>query len=249
MFLRRLALIFAFLACLPRAEAAPCPGGDRACLLNQLNESISAIGETAWRDKALREYAKTLAFDGRMDEAISLIARIENPDTKAMTIRGIGMAASDIRLPAEQREALWSQLHAEAAKIGHDASHAIALTYIAMAQAFAGDDDAATRTASSMENSALRNKAFSESAEIQAERGDFATAMDSIGRIDSEPFRDKTFRIVSEVFAKRGAFGDAAATVDKIGNATLRAEAIQSILDKQKPRDVPKHNPPRPGEE
>ena len=38
----------------------------------------------------------------------------------------------------------------------------IALTYISMAQAFAGDNDAAMKTAAGMDNQALRNKAYGE---------------------------------------------------------------------------------------
>ncbi len=240
-----LRLIFCFalalLLSMPSAradETAACANGERTCLLDMLEQTITAIDHAPWRDKALREYAKTLAFEGRTDEAISLIARIGNPDTRAMTIRGIGMAASDIGLAGEERDALFARLKEEAEKIEHEASYAIALTYIAMSQAFAGDDAGATQTARAMENAALRNKAFAESAEIQAERGDIEAALASIRHVDDPAFRNKAHRIVAKIFAKTGKYAHAARTAAQIDNPTIKADTVQFILDRQKPRDV-----------
>lgn len=215
-----------------------CAGGERSCILLKLENSITEIEESSWRDAAWREYAKTLAFDGRTDEAIKIVEKISSPDTKAMTIRGIGMAMSDNGSPPEIYRPVFERLKAEAGKIDHAPSHAIAFTYIAMAQAFAGDNAGAEATAMSMENPSLRNKALGESAEIQAQHGDLATAERSLSLIDDKVFFNKASDVVSQVFAKNGYFAHAFTVASKIENPTLRAGALQFALDSQKPRDV-----------
>lgn len=217
------------------AESLSCNAEDRACILELLETEALSIENTAWRDQVTRELAKTLAADGDLEKAISLIERIENPDTKAMTIRGIGMAAADLQLSPAEYTQLWVRLRAEADKIGHPPSYAIALTYIAMAQAFAGDNEGAWQTASEMENDALRHKAYGETAEIQAERGDYDSAMKSIGFIDSLAFRNKAYETVSNILANNRKFEESLKAAMAIDNAYKRATAIQYLLDKQKP--------------
>ncbi len=224
-------------------QESPCKAEDRECVMALLETSIGKINEDSWRDASFREYAKTLAFDGRTDEAIAIIGKVVNPDTRAMTIRGIGMAMAANKSPPEVYRPVFLKLAEEAAKITHPPSHAIALTYIAMAQAFAGDDEGATKTALSMENEALRNKALGESAEIQAERGDYKTAMESIGHIASSSFRNKAYATVSQIFSKAGRYDDALNTSLKIDNPTVRADTLQYLLDQQKPREMEKIRP------
>ncbi len=236
MFISILAALFAF-----PAQAQTCTAVDRACLLDMLEETAGAIEKDSWRNQTYREMAKTLAFEGDIDRAIGLIERITSPDTQAMTIRGIGMAAADNKLPQEDYDIIFGKLHEAAKKIDHDASHAIALTYIAMAQAFAGDDKGATETAKAMENDSLRNKAFGESAEIQAERGDLNAALASIAHIDDPAFRNKAHRLIAKILAKNARYEDALQATMKIDNAYMKAETLQFILDQQKPREVEKH--------
>lgn len=238
-------LAFALSASAAMAEepAAPppiaCAAADRECILNAIENTAAAITEKSWRDQTYRELAKTLAFDGQTDRAMSLITRIESPDTRAMTIRGIGMAVADNKLSPEQYADIFRKLRAEAERIDHPPSYGIALTYIAMAQAFAGDDAGAMETAKSMENASLRNKAFGESAEIQAERGDFKAALASISLIDDAHFRDKAYDTVSGIFSQRGLYDDALAMAMKIGSPYMKSGALQYVLDRQKPREVP----------
>lgn len=214
-----------------------CRAQDRACILTQLEGDAALIDNAAWRDQTYRELAKTLAFEGQTDQAITIIGKIGNPDTKAMTIRGIGMIAADKKLTKMEYDALFAKLQAEALKITHPPSHAIALTYIAMSQAFAGDNEGAWATAAGMENDALRHKAYAETAEIQAERGDAPAAMESIARIDSLSFRNKAYNTVSKIFADYEMYDEALAAAMKIDNAYQKTEAMQHILDAQKPRD------------
>ena len=222
------------------ALAEPCTVDDRSCILKQIEAESAQIENTSWRDQTYRELAKTKAFEGDMDGALAVIDKIETPDTQAMTIRGIGMAAADLKLPQEQYDSLFTRLRAKAESIEHPPSYAIALTYIAMAQAFAGDNEGAWKTASEMKNDALRNKAYGETAEIQAEAEDAAAAMKSIGFIQSLAFRNKSYVIVSKLLADRGKFEGALQAAMKIDNAYKKANALQYVLDKQKPRDIKK---------
>jgi hypothetical protein len=220
------------------AQAAECALSDRPCIIESLRASADKIETPAWRDQTYRELAKTLAFEGNIDGAIALIDKIETPDTKAMTIRGIGMAAADNKLTPERYAEIFQKLRASADKIVHPPSYAIALTYIAMAQAFAGDNEGAWKTAADMENVALRHKAYGETAEIQAERGDFDSCMKSIDLIGAASFRNKSYETVSKIFADSKRLDEALRSAQMITNPYKKASALQYVLDKQKPREV-----------
>lgn len=230
-------LFFAFTA---QAQAESCDAQNRTCILQVIEAEAAQIDQKAWRDQTYRELAKTKAFEGDMDGALATIDKIETPDTQAMTIRGIGMAAADLKLSQDAYNALFAKLRAKAETITHPPSYAIALTYIAMSQAFAGDNDGAWKTASEMENDALRHKAYGETAEIQAEAGDYAAAMKSITFIDSLAFRNKAYATISKIFANQSLFTEALGAAMKIDNAYKKSSALQYVLDKQKPRDMEK---------
>jgi len=217
-----------------RAEEPICNGGaDRACLLGILQDSAGKIEETSWRDQTWRETARLLARDGQPLAAAALVEQIENPDTKAMTIRGIGMEAARLEADTADLSALFVRLREEAEKIEHPPSYAIALTYIAMAQAFAGDDAGAMQTAAAMESSALRNKAYAETAEIQAERGDLDAALVSIAAIDSPAFTNKALYTIARIFTDRQSYANALQAGMKIDNDYQKAQSILYILAKQ----------------
>lgn len=222
------------------AQQKPCAISDRLCLLESLRIEAEKIDNKSWRDQTYRELAKTYAFDGDTEKALGLIDKIETPDTKAMTIRGIGMAVADRKMPPAQYQPIFAALHEKAKTITHPPSHAIALTYIAMSQAFAGDDEGAWATAAGMDNPALQCKAYGETAEIQAERGDYDSAMKSENFIDDEPYRNKSLNTVSKIFADGGQFESALGAAEKIKNPYMKAQALQYILDRQKPREIAK---------
>lgn len=224
------------------AQTPPCAVEDKLCLLIQLQDITAKIAEQNWRDQSYRELGKSYAYAGYPDEAISLIPLITNPDTKAMTIRGIGMAQASLKQPPEVNTAVFEKLAQEAAKIDHAPSLAIAETYIAMAQAFAGDDAGAMKTAAAMHNAALKHKAYGETAEIQAQRGDFNAAMISLAAIDSASYRNKSCTVVSKIFTEKGMLKEAYATALKIDNPAQQAQALQVILnhgnsEEELPRD------------
>lgn len=225
---------------------AICGVDNRGCVLRNLRRYAQGIKEDAWRDQTFRELAKSFAGDGHIDVAISIIADINNADTKAMTIRGIGMEMADLEFDQARLDTEFAKLRAEAEKIEHPPSYAIALTYIAMSQAFAGDNDGAWKTAADMENDALRHKAYAETAEIQAERKDFEATMKSIEFIDSEAFRNKAYTITSKIFANQGMFDESYQAALKIENAYKKSQSVQYMLNKQKAAQEEKKEEPVP---
>lgn len=235
-------LILVLIIAMPSMASAQSPGcavDDRTCLIAELKSAADQIENQNWRDQAYRELAKTMAFDGDIDGAIALIEQIKTPDTRAMTIRGIGMAAADNEYSQEEYDQIFEKLREASEKIEHPPSYAIALTYIAMAQAFAGDNEGAWATAADMKNDALRHKAYGETAEIQAEHGDFQAAMKSIGFIESKAFRNKAYGIIARILADREKLQEAFEAARTIDNPYKRAVSIQYVLDKQKPREIP----------
>ena len=227
-------------------DDAICGADNRGCVLRNLRGYAKKIEQDAWRDQTFRELAKSFAGDGHIDVAISIIDDIGNADTKAMTIRGIGMEMADLGFDQVRLDAEFAKLRAEAEKIDHPPSYAIALTYIAMSQAFAGDNDGAWETAADMENDALRHKAFAETAEIQAERKDFDATMKSITFIDNEAFQNKAYAITSKIFANQGMFDESYKAAMQITNAYKKSQSLQYMLNKQKAEqdDVKKEQSP-----
>jgi hypothetical protein len=209
-----------------------CAAMDRPCLMKQLEALVPQIDKPDWQDQTLRELAKTYTYEGEPEKAVALIEKIRDNDTKAMTIRGIGMAAATAKYDHTKSEWLWKRLSEEALKITHAPSQGIAFTYISMAQAFAGDDEAARRTASTMTNTALKHKAYGEAAEIEADRGDLTNALKSLEFIDNPPYRNKQYDIVSRIFLDKAMVEEAYACASKIDNAYLKAKSIQRILNK-----------------
>lgn len=216
-------------------EASACAATDKACLIKTLESLTATIPGDSDRDQTWRETAKLMASAGMIDQAVAIIAKIKTPDTQAMTIRGIGMAAAGLKLPKDKLDALFKQLRAEADKITHAPSHAIALTYIGMAQAFAGDDAGAMATAASMTNAALRNKAYAETAEIQAERNDLPAVIKSIDEIDDNGYKDKELFIIARIFSDRQHFAQALEIARMIANPYQKSQAYLYILNKQNP--------------
>lgn len=233
-----LVVVLSFFAAMSSAAAQTvCAVADKPCLMGEQEAIAATIDNVSWRDQTYRELAKSYTHEGMEDKAVALIAKIQTPDTKAMTIRGIGMAAAANKWNKARLDKLWEDLDAQAKIIDHEPSRAIAWTYIAMSQAFAGDDDAAYKTASAMENAALRHKAFAETAEIQAERGDLANVQKSIAAIDTASFRNKAYRISSKIFLGKGNADAAYQLALKIDNAYQKADAIQQILNAGNPEE------------
>lgn len=225
-------LAFASFAHAAEQKTPKCAYTDRACLMQQIEVLADKVDNKNWRDLTLRELAKTYTYEGQPDKAIALIDKIENPDTKAMTIRGIGMAAASGKWDRNKYDSLFAKLATKADEINHAPSKGIAYTYIAMSQAFAGQDDAARLTASKMENAALRNKAYGETAEIEAERGDLKNALTSLAALNSPSYRNKAYDTVSHIFLGKAMIEEAYICAEKIDNPYIRAKSIQRILNK-----------------
>ena len=216
------------------AQTAPsCAGTDIQCLLQNLGQTTSDINDTKWRDQTLREIAKLYAANGDAENALAQLGKIQTPDTRALTIRGIGMAIARLHWDTVQYTPVFNALKNEADKIDHPPSHAIALTYLAMSQAYAGDNDGAYKTAESMTNPALRNKAFGENAEIQAARGELDTALHSLDAVEDAQYRDKQALIVAKILTDLAAYDKAVKMADSIANPYSRAQAMLYIAAKQ----------------
>jgi len=220
-------------AAMAEEAAPPCVATDTLCLSDMLVQQIATVKEDQWRDNTYREAAKVLTHEKRTEAALALIDKIKNPDTKAMTIRGIGMAAAEEKMTAQEYDDLFAKLSDAAAKIEHPPSHAIALTYISMAQAFAGDNEGAMNTAARMENTALRNKAYGEAGEIQATRGEIEAVKISVAGIEDSGYRDKELRIISKAFTDGKYYDHALSTAQDIKDPYQKAQAILNILVKQ----------------
>ena len=214
-------------------EAPVCVASDQACLIKTLEGLTATIPGVSERDQTWRETAKLMTTAGMIDEAVAIIPKIKTPDTQAMTIRGIGMAAAGLKLPKDKQDSLFKKLRTEADKITHPPSHAIALTYIGMAQAFAGDDEGAMATSASMSNVSLRNKAYAETAEIQAERNDLPAVIKSINAIQDSGYKDKELFIITKIFSDRQQFSHALEIARMIGNPYQKSQAYLYILTKQ----------------
>ncbi len=229
----RTILLFALLIPIQAMAQQKCAIEDHACTTALWEDIAQNIDNESWRDQSYRELAKTLAAYGEYEKALLIWDKIINPDTKALTIRGIGMAAADNKIDGDAYNALFTKLREKSETITHPPSYAIALTYIAMAQAFAGDDAGAWKTAGDMENDALRHKAFGETAEIQAEKGKLDAAMKSIAYIDSEAYRNKSYAIVSKILADHGLYQESLDAAVPVTNAYKKAKAIEYVLQKQ----------------
>lgn len=214
-----------------------CKAQDRTCLIDALIKETALIDNEQWRDQTYREIAKTLAFDKAFDKAVSIIGLIKTADTKAMTIRGIGMALAAHDEKPESLTKKFATLRLKADEIEHPPSRGIALTYIAMAQAFAGDNEGAWKTTMAMKNQALKNKAYGETAEIQAEKGNFKATKTSISKIEDLSFRNKAYGVVSKILSDSTLYDDALSAANAITNSYKKSQALQYLLDKQKPRE------------
>jgi hypothetical protein len=232
-------LALVLLLAAPQVRAADCTMQDRTCVIEMLKASADKIERTDWRDQTYRELAKTMAFEGDADGAITIIDKIEGWDTKAMTIRGIGMATADRKLSKDVYDPIFKKLRTAADTIKDPPSFAIALTYIAMSQAFAGDDEGAWATAAEMENESLRNKAYGETGEIQAERGHFDAAMKSISFISTASYKNKAYTTVSKILADGKNYDQAFQAASAIANPYEQTSALQYVLDAQRPREIP----------
>lgn len=214
-----------------------CTVNDKLCMMRQIEALTPSIERQDWQDITYRELAKSYAREGRPESGIALIAKVKNPDTKAMTIRGIGMEIASLNWTKARYSKVFATLAEQAKAISHGPSQGIAYTYIAMSQAFAGDDDGARLTASAMTNVALRSKAYAETAEIQAARDDLKNTLQSIGAIEASSFRNKAYDTVSKIFVDRGNIDAAYTCAQKIDNAYLKTKAIQRILNHGAPEE------------
>lgn len=224
------------------AELKTCAISDTECLHEEIAHAAKTLSNKTERDQTYRELAKSWARAGKPEKALEIVPLIETPDTRAMAIRGIGMELAGLKWPKDKQDKIFAQLReqAESLKESHPPSYGIALTYIAMGQAFAGDNEGAWKTAAEMENSSLRHKAYGETAEIQVEKDDYENAKISLNKIDDIPYKNKAYVTVSKLLADKDMMTQAYDAAIQITNPYLKAAAIQNILDRQAAPDTTK---------
>lgn len=215
----------------PLTHAGQCDVNDKLCVMAEIKKNADTIRNKEWREKALRDLAKTYTHEGYEKKAIALIPQIQSPDTKARTIEGIGIAASENRWDDKKRyKKLFENLKKEAEKLEHAPSYASAYSYIAITQAQARDNEGAMETARNMKNDALRDRALSEIAKIQAEHNNGKAAMKSISEIGSEDFRNKAYGTIARIFTRRGKLKQAYTAGQKISDPYARTQILQKII-------------------
>jgi hypothetical protein len=216
-------------------KLSACKENELKCILDYTKSNLFEISDKNWRDQIARDLVMRYADSGLKEDALSLINKIQNPDKKAMAIRaaGFGLAKFSNSSSKESDKIYFEQLDEIAKTISHDGARAIAYTYIAMGQALAHLDEDATKTALEMNNSALRNKALAESAEIQAERGDLKAANKSISYIDELAFKDKAYSITAEIFIKQQQYNEALLMADHIQNVYKKSKVLLKLTEAQ----------------
>lgn len=203
---------------------------ERDCIKKAIEAELPKIDNTSWRDIRTRELAKTYAHDGQAEQAIALIDTIKDPDTKAMTIRGIGMEVAKSAMAIEAKKDIFKTLKTVAPKIEHPPSHDIAITYIAMAEAYAAFYEDALATAQLLTNSSLKNKALGETAEIMAEKKQPALISAAYDKMDSDAYRDKSKEVVCKLLNDNGMADEALQLAQGIKNPLLKTTALQHII-------------------
>ncbi|MBI1326758.1 MAG: hypothetical protein GC136_03850 [Alphaproteobacteria bacterium] len=209
-----------------------CAVVDNACMAKYMAELAKVIQEKDWHDKVLREAAKFMTAAGMWQESLNLIPQIYNEDTKAMTIRGIGMALADKNLQQPELIAAFEKLMQAATTITTEASNAVAVTYVAMGQAEAGLGDEALKTAALMTNAALRNKAYGEIAETHAKKAHFADIPKALAKIDDLSFKDKYAHRCVEVLTSSHHIEQAVETAKLISDPYKKASALGLVLER-----------------
>jgi len=211
-----------------------CLVDDTKCIMQHIETNADTITENRWRNYAYRDLAVAYAYKGNIDHAITLLGKIDNPDTQSITVRAIGMAlAIHKTLSPDEYKIIFKKLDDFSKTITHEGARDIAYTYIAMAQAFAGLDDDAMTTTLSMSKPELKNKALGETAEIQAERGDYIEALKSLDAISSIAFKNKSLGLISNIFVKQNNYTQAYDFGFMITNPTKKAAALQKIINAQ----------------
>lgn len=216
-------------------QGTSCDAADRACLIGELEAAVKAIAEPKWRDISYRELAKLLTADGQPFAALPLLEKIENADTRALAIRGIAMGSAPLKLESEKARELFDRLIKVSESIPEKGSGEIALTYVSMGMALGGDNRGAIEVANRIATPALRHKALGEAGEINAERKDEKSALMMLSLIEDQAYRNKSSRTITLLLADRGLYAAAYQAAHAITNPTLKAEALQYLLEKQKP--------------
>jgi hypothetical protein len=215
------------------AGKTSCKEDIRSCLLDDLKAAITKIDKQTWTDRALRDFAKVQAELGTVTPALKAAQKIDNPDTRAMALRGIAIAVAQSERYAPAQDTILAKISRQAKTMDHAPSRAIARTYIAKALAIAGHDRSAYETAAKIDNGDMRNKAYGAIAEAQARQGHTQAVITSLGKVDDAGYRNRQYKTTAKMLADKGDMKAARRLANAIeGNAVLRAGTLQALLNR-----------------
>lgn len=214
-------------------DYSTCAQDDFDCVLLKLQADMQSIPYQPWRDQTMRDMASLMTEQGRPNMAIRLIPEIQNPDTKAMTIRSIAVALADTTLSTDEKSAIYKTLIKEAQAMTHEPSQQIALRYIAKGQALSLFDDESRNTVMMITNPSQRDKAFAEIAEVQAKHGFTSRAIKTVKTIESESYRDQVYGNLTTILAKAGDFKAATSVSGLIKAPYNRTQALMAVVRAQ----------------
>ncbi len=229
-----LAFTFFLITSAQAADAPPlCASGDNTCLFTALQNATKNIDNDRYRDQTLRDMSKLMIHEKNFPAAIDLFHQIKSADTKAMTLRGIGVATAETDFLESDKKNIYTNLIEAAEEITEEDSRVIALRYVAKGQALAGFDDDAHATMRMIDNRSQRDKAFEEIAEVQAKQDKLGEAVKSIAAIESPPYRDRAYGAISKIFVHKENYESAIKTAQMIETPYNRAQALLLILTAQ----------------
>ncbi len=226
-------LTLAFLSFVPDAFADGADGNcydDNACISSLLEETLENLENKSWRDQGYRDLAEMYVLQNRPGEALNAIAKINNPDTRAMAIRKSATAVSEIEVTDPEKTIMFEMFEQASKAIQHHPSMEIALTYLSIAMAEAGLFEEAVNAVPDITNVSLRNKAYAEIAEVQARHKNGTLAIQNIKKIETESFRNQAAKRVAGVLAEHNDFKSAVQITEIISNSAHKAAALQGIL-------------------
>lgn len=207
-----------------------CDRENTRCLYDSLLQITEDIDNTNWKDQTYKEFSVLLTASNEPDQAINVIKLINNPDTKAMAIRANAMAITEHAFYQKKYSQLFENLITAANTIEHLPSKSIAYTYIAIAQAIAGDFNSALSTALSMENESLKNKALAEISELTAQRNQFNETVQALSSIQTSHYRDKASLNVSKIFSDNNKYDQAMKIMAMINSPYQKSQSLLTII-------------------
>lgn len=184
------------------------------------------------RAAALAEVATAHAKMGETERALEIAHSIEGASEQATALRIIAAAQAEHgnRLAARKT---FAQALRSASRITYSLKREEALSATVVAQAEAGDMDAAVEVGRGLEDDFTRATAFKRIAALRAQTGDIAGALEMARGIDFTTEREEALREVAGPQARAGNVGAALQMARELEYESNRAWALRAIAAAQ----------------